>query len=128
MASGTQTSFRRFAPAVLAASLLFLAVSDAGASCLAAWLCPPPAVDDCAGQHVGSSSWAPVSTVCSFEARVDAASRASDRLELNVFPLIAPSFADAPVAEIRLGSHSQILHASSPDPPPLHALQRPLLI
>ena len=78
-------SLRRLGPPVLALFLLFLVVADAGAGCLVAWLCPPPAEMGC-GDPSTSGAWQPAETACPAQARVDAFSQRLDPVQL---PLLA---------------------------------------
>lgn len=80
----SQSRFRGLAPAVLGLSLLFLAVSDAGAGCLAAWLCPPAAAEDCAHGTDAPGTWEPAPVACGFEARMENASKKTDLIQLVV--------------------------------------------
>ncbi len=129
MKNTTQRSFRRLAPAVLVASLLFLGLSDASASCLAAWLCPPAAAPDCAGDHPSSQGWQAGSELCTFEARVD---RASQKLDSVRLPLLGA--ADAPFAGPSVETPAQAPRAVLRDVPdrspprPLYRLQAALLL
>lgn len=121
--------FRRFAPAALAASLLFLAVSDAGASCLAAWLCPPPAAADCAGSHSAGDAWQAAPAGCSFEARVDRAFRKLDPVQLLLLDgVVAPSSLASPRSSARAHRAGSGSVSDLNPPPTLHRLQAPLLI
>ncbi len=80
----SQSRFRRLAPAVLALSLLFLGVSDASAGCLAAWLCPPAAAEDCAHGADAAGTWEPAPVACGFDARMENASKKTDLVQLSV--------------------------------------------
>lgn len=128
MAVNSPRIVRRFGPLVLGLSLLFLAVSDAGANCLAAWLCPPAAVEEC--DHAGDtfSAWEPTAAVCIFEARVDAASQKRE----GVLLFAAGTAAHEPAGESPVAaSSSSFFSPSLPDRsafPDLHRLRHPLLI
>jgi hypothetical protein len=125
----SQSGFRSFAPAVLAASLLFLGVSDASASCLAAWLCPPPSADDCASAHRAGASWQGAPEVCSFEARVDRASQKLNSVQLPVFDEVAVRPDGISAENLQKTIHAFSAEAADHGPPlPLYRLQAALLL
>jgi hypothetical protein len=129
MRNTTQRSFRRIAPAVLLGSLLFLGLSDASASCLAAWLCPPAAAPDCAGEHRSGEAWRANSELCTFEPRVDRASQKLDSIRLHLFDAAAAPFAGPSVemlAQAVLDMPGD--PADRSPPPPLYRLQAALLL
>ena len=124
-----QRSLRRFAPAVLAASLLFAVVCDAEASCLAAWLCPSSAQQACSGDGSTGPAWQAGSEVCSYGPSVDRFPQKLDVKRLNLSCQSLPLFTPPPGAASLL-LHGQVRVASQdPIPPPqLNALTAPLRI
>lgn len=128
MPNTSQRRFRRFAPAVLSLSVLFLGVSDAGAQCLAAWLCPQRAAEECADSHGGPLAWTADSGACSFEARLDRPSPSPDRVKLDISAHGAPAFATP--ADRHSFAELQALPPLRADrrSPPLYRLTSSLLI
>jgi len=126
----SQTFFLRFAPAVLATLLLLAAVSDASASCLAAWLCPPPAARDCGQGHNAALSLESQSDSCGFEAAVDRASqKLTGTFRLEIFDVALPFFARNAEAAASPVAVFYSLGLSPPGPPhALYTLQAALLI
>jgi len=119
-----------FAPGVLTASLLFLVVSDASASCLAAWLCPPQTAEDCAHGSAGERTWEQANEACTFEGRVDRASQKMERMEVKLLPVLVP-FLTTPRYSV-LSLPAETGHGHDPfrraPPPPLFQLQEALLL
>jgi hypothetical protein len=123
-------NFRRFAPAVLAASLGFVALGDARTNCLAAWLCAPPARADCMHGAVPAAAWQPGSEVCEFGAELQRAELRTDgkRLEL---PGPGPAHPLASLALVPASGTSSSGHDGGGPPgtsPPLYRLHASLLI
>lgn len=127
--TATQRSVKRFAPAVLAASLLFVVVSDAEASCLAAWLCPSAAQHDCSRDGSTRSTWQAGSEVCSYELSVDRFPQKLEAKRLNLACHLVALYIPPTGAGGRL-LHDQVrLAPQDPIPPPqLTALTAPLRI
>jgi hypothetical protein len=128
MRPSAQTRLRRFAPAVLALSLFFLATSDAAANCLAAWLCTPRTIADCQRSEAPGLSAAPM--LCAFEGRVERGFPKQEPARLITAELVRhqPLAVEPSVelqASLRLGAASR---PPDPSPPPLYLLQASLLI
>jgi hypothetical protein len=126
----TRSAFLRFAPAVLALSLVFVTVTDAAASCLAAWLCMPAGPPPCAHQSASSMAWEPGVDACGFERRVDPA---APRLDIPTFDVRPPAAAIEPTAPVArlLGIEAPPHPATGPPralSQPLYRLQHVLLI
>jgi hypothetical protein len=130
MTRTTQACFRRFAPCVLAASLLFVVLSDAAAGCLAAWICSPPQQEECEGMAADAAFMPGGAGVCAFKLRIDHAFRL-EPIALKLIPAASPSLEDPYRLLVgRLGARpSSPGSAQDSGPPlPLYRLQSSLLI
>ena len=126
----TLRNFRRFAPAVLAASLGFVALGDARTNCLAAWLCAPPAQADCIRGAVRAAAWQPGSEICEFGAEVQRAELRTDsqRLDLPGPGPAHPLAALEPEPAPGFGQHRRDAGGPPGTSPPLYRLHATLLI
>jgi hypothetical protein len=129
MTQTTQRKVRRFAPVVLAITLLFVVASDGAANCLAAWLCPQPAEQACEHDGAGGAAWKAGSEICAFDASID---RFAQKVEVRRFELpgiVVPIFV-FPFDAADLAPAAQICVSLPDGRPPAHlrALTPPLLI
>lgn len=116
----------RFGPPVLALFLLFLVVADAGAGCLVAWLCPPPAESGC-GDEPASAAWQQAEAACAPQARLDGVSQKLDPIQLPLLGELATTPFGGGVSPA--GEAWPDARSGNADPPrPLFRLHGALLI